>query len=159
MRGITFQRVLEPYCISWVIIVFLEFVQTSALTISLTSIFFCPWTSAPSCNAPAIPKLSYVTSARGSQSRYLDGEKVYYSCHSGYELVGIPEVECQDGVWTQTMFQCERKLFICFVNLPLKMIALVDNKYDLTDWERLLFGERWVGGGGWCWLPDTLYSC
>lgn len=39
------------------------------------------------------------------------------------------------------------------------MIALVDNKYDLTDWERLLFGERWVGGGGWCWLPDTLYSC
>ncbi|KAL9989269.1 hypothetical protein ACROYT_G003802 [Oculina patagonica] len=63
--------------------------------------------SAPSCNAPKVPKFAYVTSARGAQSKYLNGEKVYYSCRVGYELVGIPQIECQDGVWTEHGFSCE----------------------------------------------------
>ena len=66
----------------------------------------------PSCNSPTVPKLSYTTAARGSQNKYLDGEKVYYSCHSGYELVGIPVVECQNGVWTYPSFTCLRKINI-----------------------------------------------
>ncbi|XP_015755011.1 PREDICTED: sushi, von Willebrand factor type A, EGF and pentraxin domain-containing protein 1-like isoform X2 [Acropora digitifera] len=63
--------------------------------------------SAPSCSAPGTPSLSYITAARGSQSKYLDGEKVYYSCRSGYELAGIPEIECKNGVWTTHQFTCE----------------------------------------------------
>lgn len=63
--------------------------------------------SAPSCSAPGTPSLSYITVARGSQSKYLDGEKVYYSCRSGYELAGIPEIECKNGVWTTHQFTCE----------------------------------------------------
>ncbi|KAJ7383495.1 hypothetical protein OS493_027659 [Desmophyllum pertusum] len=68
--------------------------------------------SAPSCNAPrAVPKFAYVTSARGGQSKYLNGEKVYYSCQAGYELVGIPQIECENGVWTEHSFSC--KAVIC----------------------------------------------
>ncbi|XP_067016814.1 sushi, von Willebrand factor type A, EGF and pentraxin domain-containing protein 1-like isoform X7 [Acropora muricata] len=63
--------------------------------------------SAPSCSAPGTPSLSYITAARGSLSKYLDGEKVYYSCRSGYQLAGIPEIECKNGVWTTHQFTCE----------------------------------------------------
>ena len=63
--------------------------------------------SAPSCNAPKVPKYSYVTSARGPQSKYLNGEKVYYSCTAGYILVGIPQIQCTDGVWTKHSFSCQ----------------------------------------------------
>jgi len=63
--------------------------------------------SAPSCNAPKVPKYSYVTSARGPQSKYLSGEKVYYSCTAGYILVGIPQIQCTDGVWTKHSFSCQ----------------------------------------------------
>ncbi|XP_068694975.1 sushi, von Willebrand factor type A, EGF and pentraxin domain-containing protein 1-like isoform X1 [Montipora foliosa] len=63
--------------------------------------------SAPSCNDPRDPNLSYITAARGSQGKYLDGDKVYYSCRSGYKLAGIPEIECQRGVWTKHQFICE----------------------------------------------------
>ena len=71
--------------------------------------FFVP---APSCNAPSIPDLSYITAARGSQSEYLEDDKVYYSCRSGYELVGIPEIECKNGVWSRHQFTCKRKSFL-----------------------------------------------
>ncbi|XP_020615812.1 CUB and sushi domain-containing protein 3-like isoform X2 [Orbicella faveolata] len=63
--------------------------------------------SAPSCNAPKVPKYSYVTSARGPQSKYLNGERVYYSCRAGYKLVGIPQIECTDSVWTKHSFNCQ----------------------------------------------------
>lgn len=57
-----------------------------------------------------MPKFAYVTSARGGQSKYLNGEKVYYSCQAGYELVGIPQIECENGVWTEHSFSCKGKV-------------------------------------------------
>ena len=63
--------------------------------------------SAPSCDAPKMPKFAYLTLARGADSKYLNGEKVYYSCRAGYELLGIPEIECGEGVWTEIRFGCK----------------------------------------------------
>lgn len=63
--------------------------------------------SAPNCDAPPIPKFAYLTWARGARSKYLNGETVYYSCRVGYELVGIPYIECKDNGWTQIDFTCK----------------------------------------------------
>lgn len=63
--------------------------------------------SAPNCDAPPIPKFAYLTWARGARSKYLNGETVYYSCRVGYELVGIPYIECKDNGWRQIDFTCK----------------------------------------------------
>lgn len=63
--------------------------------------------SAPSCDAPPVPKFAYLTWARGARSKYLNGETAYYSCQAGYELIGIPYIECKDSGWTKIDFSCK----------------------------------------------------
>ena len=62
---------------------------------------------APSCDAPPVPKFAYLTLARGARSKYLNGETAYYSCQAGYELIGIPYIECKDSGWTKIDFSCK----------------------------------------------------
>ena len=86
----------------------------TALPVSRHFWFSFGFLLAPSCDAPPVPKFAYLTWARGARSKYLNGETAYYSCQAGYELIGIPYIECKDSGWTKIDFSCKGT---CTVNI------------------------------------------
>ncbi|CAM4710922.1 unnamed protein product [Lepidochelys kempii] len=51
------------------------------------------------CGAP--PEVSNATIVNNEEGRYLPGARVQYKCQEGFESMGLNEVTCEDGEWSQ----------------------------------------------------------
>ncbi|CAM5171531.1 unnamed protein product, partial [Natator depressus] len=51
------------------------------------------------CGAP--PEVTNATIVTKEEGRYLPGARVQYKCQEGFESMGLNEVICEDGEWSQ----------------------------------------------------------
>ncbi|CAM2118690.1 unnamed protein product [Caretta caretta] len=51
------------------------------------------------CGAP--PEVTNATIVNNEEGRYLPGARVQYKCQEGFESMGLNDVTCEDGEWSQ----------------------------------------------------------
>ncbi|EMP41231.1 Complement factor H [Chelonia mydas] len=56
-------------------------------------------TSDVTCGAP--PEVTNATIVTNEEGRYLPGARVQYKCQEGFESMGLNDVTCEDGEWSQ----------------------------------------------------------
>ncbi|CAM4601627.1 unnamed protein product [Lepidochelys olivacea] len=60
---------------------------------------FCARGQDVTCGAP--PEVSNAIIVNNEEGRYLPGARVQYKCQEGFESMGLNEVTCEDGEWSQ----------------------------------------------------------
>ncbi|NWS66109.1 CFAH factor, partial [Crotophaga sulcirostris] len=95
------------------------------------------WTSAPTClemPCGSFPKVANTQIEGRKKKTYEPGETIRYQCDAGFQMVGLPEIICREGNWTEPPF-CEDATCGAAPEIP--------NAYLIsTQQERYLPGAR-----------------
>ncbi|CAM5134790.1 unnamed protein product, partial [Eretmochelys imbricata] len=62
------------------------------------------WSQPPTCQdvtCGAPPEVTNATIVNNEEGRYLPGARVQYKCQEGFESMGLNDVICEDGEWSQ----------------------------------------------------------
>lgn len=73
--------------------------------------FIClsPFSDARCSTPPAVTKADIINN---EERRYLPGARVQYKCQEGFESMGLNDVICEDGEWSQPP-TCQGRSLYC----------------------------------------------